>query len=74
MTIEEKIQLIRDLITLCWTTNGINPTAFQEFDEWFGLMIDTDPGIGDWDEPAAEPYLGDAIIWLENFVVKYNLG
>lgn len=74
MTTEEKIQRIWDLQTICWTTNSTNPTALQEFSNWFTLMIDEDPGLGDWDEPAAEPYLDDAIIWLESFVIKYNLG
>lgn len=74
MTTEEKIQLIRDLIALCWTTNGTNARALAEFSQWYSLMIDTDPGIGDWDEPWAEPYLDDSIIWLQDFVTRYNLG
>ena len=30
-------------------------------------------GFGDWNEPNAEPYLDDAIIWLNNFIKQYNL-
>lgn len=70
MTTEQKIERINELVTICWTTNGTNAAAFSEFSKWFNLMIDENPGIGDWDEPWAEPYLDDAIIWLESFVAK----
>ena len=73
MTTEEKIQTIRDKVNICWETNGINPTAFEQFNSWFCLMIDTDPGFGDWDDPAAEPYLDDAIDWLDNFITTHGL-
>lgn len=73
MTTEQKIQTIRDLVNICWTTNGTNTIAFLEFSIWFSLMIDTDPGFGDWVEPAAEPYLDGAIIWLNNFITTHNL-
>ena len=73
MTTEQKIQTITDLINICWIVNGTNAIALNQLLIWLSAMIDTDPGFGDWVEPNAEPYLDDAIIWLNNFITTHNL-
>ena len=46
MTTIEKIQIITDLINICWVVNGTNTIALNQLTIWLSSMTDIDPGFG----------------------------
>jgi hypothetical protein len=45
----------------------------REYWPWHDEFINEDPGVGDFDNPDAVPYLNDAVVFSDNLIAKYYL-
>jgi hypothetical protein len=71
MTTQQKIDTLNTNHTKVMQANIV--ALNREYWPWHDEFINEDPGVGDFDNPDAIPYLNDAVVFSDNLIAKYYL-